>query len=390
MDVVRLSTDIVDLGEHLLNHRTGELYEVNENGRRVLELLESGNVPNTQETSFMTEEGIIVFPEHNPEMDRFHLQWHLLNACNLRCKHCYDWKEKIRTLEYEQMLRVVDDYVLFLKRMEMQGEISLTGGEPFLFSRLLELIEYIKSRDVFIDVAVLSNGTILDEHILDGLKANNVGVQVSIDGVESVHDEIRGSGNYQKTMTMLAMLCQRKIPRAVHCVVMKRNHATLNQFVAEMERAPVPRVNFSRLTPIGEGASEQMLTREETRTFIQTMINLQKEVKISIIANRPLWALEGGVGICPVGYKTLTLGADGIFLPCRRLPIPLGDSRVDSFFKIWFTSPFLDKMREREKYLKVCGKCDKREQCGGCRAIANAVSGDPFASDPNCWLNPDD
>jgi len=106
-----------------------------------------------------------------------------------------------------------------------------------------------------------------------------------------------------------------------------------------------------------------------------------------VIATRPIWTLVGGGGICPVGYKALTIDANGQYLPCRRLPIPLGDTRRDSFFKIWFCSPLLQKMREREKYIKICGTCSNANVCGGCRGIAYAVTGDPFAPDPNCWLN---
>ena len=70
----------------------------------------------------------------------------------------------------------------------------------------------------------------------------------------------------------------------------------------------------------------------------------------------------------------------------RRLPIPLGDARHDSFFRVWFGSKFLQKMREREKYVKTCGTCEKANVCGGCRALAYAITGDAFAPDPSCWL----
>ena len=66
--------------------------------------------------------------------------------------------------------------------------------------------------------------------------------------------------------------------------------------------------------------------------------------------------------------------------------IPLGDARHDSFFRVWFGSKFLQKMREREKYVKTCGTCEKANVCGGCRALAYAITGDAFAPDPSCWL----
>lgn len=33
-----------------------------------------------------------------------------------------------------------------------------------------------------------------------------------------------------------------------------------------------------------------------------------------------------------------------------------------------------------------CGRCEKKYQCGGCRARALARFGDYLAEDPDCWL----
>ena len=41
---MKLSTDIVNLGTHLLNIRTGDLFEIDESGERALELLREGIV----------------------------------------------------------------------------------------------------------------------------------------------------------------------------------------------------------------------------------------------------------------------------------------------------------------------------------------------------------
>jgi len=384
---MRLSTDIVNLGTHLLNIRTGDLFEIDESGERALELLREGIVKQNETTQFMIDNDIVVEPARNPSRDFFHLQWHLLNDCNLRCRHCYDWKEKVRTLSFEEMLNTIDNYVLFLKRMGMDGEISLTGGEPLMFKRIGELIEYIKSRDVFISLYILTNGTIMNDLFIELFSGYNIGVQVSIDGTEDKHDEIRGKGNYHRSIRTLERLLRANIDTAVHYVIMKRNVSVVREFLEEMRKIGIDKIHFSRLVPIGPGAKEKMLSPEELREIMEEIAEYQKNTSMHVIATRPIWTLVGGGGICPVGYKTLTIDANGQYLPCRRLPIPLGDTRRDSFFKIWFCSPLLQKMREREKYIKICGTCSNANVCGGCRGIAYAVTGDPFAPDPNCWLN---
>ena len=173
---------------------------------------------------------------------------------------------------------------------------------------------------------------------------------------------------------------------SVHYVIMRRNAKAIPDFIKAVEDLGIKRVNYSCLVPIGPGAQEEMLTPTENRDVIESIAFLQKGRTISLLSTRPLWHMVGSSGFCPVGYNTLTIDPSGQFLPCRRLPISLGDARHDSFLRVWFGSEFLQKMREREKYVRVCGTCSQASVCGGCRALAYAVTGDAFAPDPSCLL----
>ena len=42
-------------------------------------------------------------------------------------------------------------------------------------------------------------------------------------------------------------------------------------------------------------------------------------------------------------------------------------------------------MRDRSK-IDECGKCEHRDECGGCRAIAYALTGNYMGKDTQCWL----
>lgn len=270
--------------------------------------------------------------------------------------------------------------------MEMDGEISFTGGETLLYDHLIEIIDYTKSQDVYIKPYILTNGTISPKaELLECLIRNGVGVQISIDGTEKIHDEIRGTGNYCKSITGIKTYLATGLKVSVHYVIMRRNAKAIPEFIEAMENIGIERINFSCLVPIGPGAQEEMLTPKENRDVIENIARLQKGKTISLLSTRPLWHTVGSNGFCPVGYNTLTIDAAGKFIPCRRLPVYLGDARRDTFFRVWFGSEFLQKMREREKYVGICGTCPEASVCGGCRALAYAVTGDAFASDPSCW-----
>lgn len=387
----KLSSDIVILQDCAFNKRSGEAYILDGNEKSLLsesnldvKIRELGR---TKEINNLLANGIIVDDSFCEDKEIFHVQWHLLNSCNLKCKHCYDWKENINTLSLGQMYKVVDDFVFFLKKADFNGEISLTGGEPTLFEHLPELIKYIKTRDVHIALFILSNGIFFSETLIELLQKYNVGVQVSLDGLQKTHDAIRGKGTYSKVVATMKHLKDNGINVGIHYVIMKRNISEVEYFVYEMERLGMDRINFSTLIPIGPGASENVATCIEMKACMEKIVELQKKVNISIIGQRPLWAILGYEGVCPVGYRTLTIDAKGDFLPCRRLPIRLGNVLEDSWFDVWFNNEILCKMREREKNLTKCGKCIHLLKCSGCRAMAYAIHGDPFAPDDYCWLS---
>ena len=383
----KISTDVINLGNHLLNKRTGDLYELTVEGKNIILSLPTREENEHELFTQMLAEGVIVDSAKHLDKDTFHVQWHLLNSCNLQCTHCYDWKEKVRMLTYEQMLDVVDRYVLFLKQMGAEGELSLTGGEPLLFRQLIPLMEYIKSRDVYISLYVLTNGTIINNEFIEAAKKYSNGIQISIDGKEKEHDAIRGQGSFKKSFKTIKILQENGINPAIHYVLMKKNKNAVIEFIDQMRSAGIATIHFSNLIPIGPGQTETMLTPKENKEVLELIAEKQKETDMSLMAHRPTWCLVGSDGFCPVGFKTLTINAAGKYMACRRMDIEIGDARRDSFFKVWFDTELLNKMRDRRTNIPVCGTCEYAEKCGGCRALAYAVFNDPFAPDPSCWIH---
>jgi radical SAM protein with 4Fe4S-binding SPASM domain len=87
---------------------------------------------------------------------------------------------------------------------------------------------------------------------------------------------------------------------------------------------------------------------------------------------------------------TAGIRADGKITPCILMPNEVGDLRTDPFCEIWDNSPELLALRDREQLkLGNCGSCRFKLVCGGCRAAAMAIHGNPMAGDPSCWLFPE-
>ena len=97
------------------------------------------------------------------------------------------------------------------------------------------------------------------------------------------------------------------------------------------------------------------------------------------------------LGGCAAGVSGMTILPDGTLTPCRRLYIPVGNIRKDSFREVWATSEVLEGIRDRSRYKGKCGSCKRWADCRGCRAIAYAFSraqgkSDFLAEDPQCFI----
>lgn len=78
---------------------------------------------------------------------------HLTYECNLGCTYCYNKDVRIhrQTLKLTQWKRIIDKIIAYSER------IVLTGGEPFLFSEISELVQYIKEKKVNVQLEIISN-----------------------------------------------------------------------------------------------------------------------------------------------------------------------------------------------------------------------------------------
>jgi radical SAM protein with 4Fe4S-binding SPASM domain len=90
---------------------------------------------------------------------------------------------------------------------------------------------------------------------------------------------------------------------------------------------------------------------------------------------------------CPCGVQYCRITPDGKLTPCPYLPEAAGDLRRQGFAEIWRESPLFGSLRGGVLGGK-CGRCEYRKVCGGCRARAYAVDGDPLAADPSCAYEP--
>ena len=131
------------------------------------------------------------------------------HACNYRCKTCNIWRKYLENPWLKDQELTLSEYTMFFKANREIMWLSITGGEPFLRSDLTDiLISALENIDKLRVLNIATNGSLprrieksLSEVIDYTKKPIYISVEVSLDGKEPVHNEIRGVKNaYQKSL----------------------------------------------------------------------------------------------------------------------------------------------------------------------------------------------
>jgi len=340
----------------------------------------------------------------------FFIQWHLTERCNLRCAHCYqETAPSGQELSFPEIVSVIEEVAEMLAAwrlahgIEFSPSFHVTGGEPLLHRHLPAILAEMKKRDFA--VYLLSNGTLITESWAERLAALEIdGVQVSLEGTSQIHEDIRGKGSFAAALSGAQNLVAAGVKVIFNTTLSRLNAASFLALVPLSRSLGVQELGFARLVPSGRGAAllDQMLSPEELLRFYQEILSIEVN-GLDVGSGDPLAnqirveeAPEAGeddsfpLGGCAVGISGLTLLPDGTILPCRRLPVPLGNVRRDRLREIWAASPVLEALRDKTRYHGKCGSCKRWALCRGCRAIAYAWSraqGAPdfLAPDPQCF-----
>jgi radical SAM protein with 4Fe4S-binding SPASM domain len=337
----------------------------------------------------------------------FFIQLHLTARCNLRCRHCYQERPggaELAVAEIRELIAEVREALAAWREaygVPCTPAVSLTGGEPFLREDLAEITREFRAAGFA--VSILTNGTLLsreDARRLAGLGVS--AVQVSLEGREEAHDGIRGAGSFAAAVQGVDDLVAAGIPVTANMTLSRLNAAEVLPLAHLVASRGVQRLGFARIVPAGRGcelreaalsvAETRRLYREIAETRVPGLEFVTGDPVASCLLRPPKVdpSLSVAVGGCAAGLAGITVLEDGTLLPCRRLPVPIGNIRRDSLREVWAASPVLLRLRDRDSYRGRCGSCARWAACRGCRAIAWAASladgaVDLCADDPQCF-----
>jgi radical S-adenosyl methionine domain-containing protein 2 len=165
------------------------------------------------------------------------VNYHLIKACNFKCKFCYATFNDIHSkgISKSEQFKLIDA----LAKSKLFGKINFAGGEPTLIPHLHELIMHAK--DLGFTTSVVTNGSRID---MDWIKRVAPYLDILALSVDSVNDETNiSSGRAQMNVTLkneqieeIATACKIfGVHLKVNTVVSKYNqHETLSEFINKL------------------------------------------------------------------------------------------------------------------------------------------------------------
>ena len=321
----------------------------------------------------------------------FTLQWHITQACDLHCRHCYDRSDR-STLALRQAMRILDDLEDFCRNRHVKGQVSFTGGNPLLHPDFSAIYKSAAERGF--TLAILGNPASREQ--LEELVSIRMPdfFQVSLEGRPEYNDFIRGKGHFQRVMDFLVLLRELGIYAMVMLTLTKDNIGQVLP-LGERLKGKANVLHFNRLSPVGEGAALRLPEKEEYIAFLKEYLAASRQNPILGIKDNLINILMHQEGAEPFGgctgygcgaaFNFLALLADGEVHACRKFPSAVGNALVQTLEAIYES----DAARHYRSGCEECGPCPLRPVCGGCLALARSHGGNVFKEkDPFCFLLP--
>lgn len=342
----------------------------------------------------------------------FSIQWHITTKCINRCKHCYMFDESYceEHCSFEDFVSQFCNVGSFFKKYEMDlPSFVLTGGSPLSHPDAEAILTYLKDRGIK-SITLLDIPEVLTEKKIEFLKSVNVtDYQMSLDGMQAVHDDIRGAGSFDRTIAAVRLLANAGIRPHIMFTLGEYNKNQLLPLCEYLYNTlDCFSFAFDFVVPIGSAKhtsdyltvkeAEDVLERyhQFSETYSSISKSFQKKpsqyrIYEQLKRNEPVKTIQDYPMIsgCHIGWDSICILQNGDVLPCRRLPIVLGNLNELSFEDIFLGSELLRKFRRFYLFQKTCGTCKYGIACRGCPAISYALSGDCFESFNLCSYQSD-
>lgn len=317
----------------------------------------------------------------------------LSTKCNLRCQHCYnnsgsECDDKLSLTIIKKILTEIKSSNKKLKTL------TLTGGEPFLFNDLPEVLNLALEHNLPA-IRINTNGTIFSNLLfsnIDQKLSEIMTIQVTLLGAsEETHDLMtRFKGSFLKTTENIPKFQGKGFNVGISFIRSKNSEHEFEKALRLGEKLGVE-VTAGDLFPLGRAAdnfSDLELESKDREMFVacdgkyyggKGAGKLSEENRLSLLETFP--------PDLPCGKDTVAITSNGDVIPCMLLQgIIVGNIHKQSLPKIMQSSSMSNFRNQASiENRQFCSECELRYACSNkCPAVSLSYGGDILKKNPFC------
>lgn len=340
------------------------------------------------------------------------LELALSEICNLACRYCYCGTCRDITpnqgVMSESIARQAITWLFAMSGKSETVSITFFGGEPLMNKRVLRFaIEYsqklAKLHGKKVYYSMTTNGTLLDDEVIDFIKKYNFGLMVSLDGPPALHNKQcptrGGKDSFDAAVTGIKRLMKRRRSVTVRCT-MVHPMPKMMDLIRYFEEFGFTRIVLGRVvnplnpSPVDctkdDFVESDRQEREEVIPWILNELSAGRTPKYhpyaSFIAAQDTDAqgAKANPFKCGACRGTTTVGADGTLYPCHRF-VGMEAWKIGNIQ----SGPDLERCKQfwrnyRNSIEKKCEACWLWAQCHGPCPWEIASTDGTFRSPDEC------
>ena len=323
----------------------------------------------------------------------------ITRQCSAGCEGCYvdSYKAGSRPDLFKKELGFEGNKKLVDTLAEARVfHLALGGGESLEMPWFFDLADYTAEKKIIPNLT--TNGFLIDEKNVHRCKVFGQ-INVSIDGVESDYDEVRGTAGFSEADRALTLLKKAGCRFGINTVVSKKNFDFLEAIVRYAKQKGVNQIELLRYKPAGRAVkhfSQMDMTSQQAKDFYPAIKYLTRKYKVNlrldcsfmptVFAHHPdtdrvnMFSVAGCLGgdwlmgVCPDGKVNACSFAPTEEWSVFDLKEKWNDPESFSTFRNWHHNP-----------KPPCDTCEFLSDCrGGCHVVAAKVLNSPDKPDPGC------
>ena len=357
-----------------------------------------------EELHQLQEEGLLFSPEfevpqtfaETPILKSLCL--HIAHDCNLRCGYCFAGTGDFggyRAMMSKETAEKAVEFAIAGSKMRHNLELDLFGGEPLMNPEVVKhVINYVRRREFEtgknIKLTLTTNGTLLNDDIIQFLNDNRVMLVLSLDGKKETHDNMRPfpnkTGSYDAAVRGFKKVIESRNGKNYY---LRGTYTHFNPHFAEdtldmtkigKELSVEPVVGIDEPYVLTE--ADLPVLYEEYDKLARAYLQKRREGDAFDFFHFNV-ALDNGPCVakrlagCGAGHEYFAITPEGDIYPCHQF-VGREEYKLGTLATGVVKPDLVQKFRHNHVMTKKeCSTCWARFFCsGGCHANADLINGD--------------